>query len=304
MSDDAKIIAALIAGVLGLLGTIYATLVNYRSRIQQDQFRARTEEDLARIKSKADMDVTSLRTTTDQKIAALRTDAEKEMAGFRASTDQKLARLNAELQAERDDRLAHRESEKIVSRFRDPLLHAAYDLQSRIFNILKRKFLQVYYTSGAPREREYAVENTVFLLAQFLGWTELIRQEIQFLDLGIDKETRELRRLQDGLYTQLQTDKFGSGFRLFAGEQRAVGELMIERTTDASRCIGFASFLTGRDPAVDRWLDPLRDDVKQMAVDLSPFRDRLMTIQHALIDLLKFLDPGDVYFPKDKRTKI
>src|ERR1035437_710885 len=206
-------------------------------------------------------------------------------------SQQKLARLNATLQSERDEQIAQRVAQKVVAKFRDPLMHAAYDLQSRIFNILRLGFLARYYTNGSMREKEYAIENTVFLLAQFLGWTEAIRQEIQFLDLDADHQTRELRKLQDGIYTQLQTDRFGEGFRLFAGEQRAVGELMLDRTTAVCRCLGFAAFMSpARNPAIDRWLDPLRDDVRQMAVSLATFEDRLARIQHSMIDLLAFLD--------------
>jgi hypothetical protein len=79
---------------------------------------------------------------------------------------------------QRDERVAQQDREEVVSRFKDPLAHAAYDLQSRTFNILKQAFLNRYYANGAAREKEYAVENTVFLLAQFLGWTEIIRQEV------------------------------------------------------------------------------------------------------------------------------
>jgi hypothetical protein len=224
------------------------------------------------------------------------------IANYRSQ--QKLARLNADLESESDERKARREAQKVVSKFRDPLMHAAYDLQSRIFNILKLGFLSRYYTRGSAREKEYAVENTLFLLAQFLGWTEATREEIQFLDLDADDQTRELRRLQDGIYTQLQTDSLGEEFRLFAGEQRAVGELMLDRTSSVCRCIGFAAFMGGRNPAIDHWLNPLRDDVKRMAVHLEPFEKRLVSIQHSLIDLLQFLDPEFVRFPRATRAKV
>jgi len=223
---------------------------------------------------------------------------------FKAHAERELATLNPKLQAERDKRLAQLDAEKIIPKFRDPLMHAAYDLQSRIFNIMKQAFLRVYYANGSPRDKEYAVENTVFLVAQFLGWTEAIRQEIQFLDLAGDDQTRSFRKLQDNIYTQLQTDALGSGFRLFAGEQRAVGELMIDRATGNPGCIGFATFVTDRKPALDHWLDPLRDDIKRMAIDTKPFEARLVSIQHSMIDLLAFLDPGYVRFPLSNRTKL
>ncbi|HMG04108.1 MAG TPA: hypothetical protein VK581_01525 [Chthoniobacterales bacterium] len=223
---------------------------------------------------------------------------------FKSKTDAKLANLNFELQSKRDQRLAEAEAEKVLSKFRDPLLHAAYDLQSRIYNIVELVFLLRYFTKGSKRERTYAVENTVFLVAQFLGWTELIRQEIQFLDLGNDEETSRFRQLQDRLYTQFQTDDYGRGFCLFAGEQRALGELMVLRLGTDARCMGFAAFSADRNPSLDYWLDPLRADVKQMAKDLEPFRPRLVTIQHSLIDLMEFLDPKYIYFPEESRTKI
>jgi hypothetical protein len=166
--------------------------------------------------------------------------------------DRELARLNSTLQSERDSAIAQREGAKVIAKFRDPLMHAAYDLQSRIFNILRKEFLQEYYSNGSPREQDYAVENTIFLLAQFLGWSEIIRREIQFLALGDDGQTKELRAIQDRIHRQLRTDRLKSGFRLFAGEQRAVGELMIDSRNGVPRCLGFAAFLNGRDPSIDR----------------------------------------------------
>jgi hypothetical protein len=256
MPDDPKLWVALTTGGLALLGSVYATVMNYRSGIKQGRFNA------------------------DHATA--------------------LERLKDQLQKQREEQLAQAESEKVIAKFREPLAHAAYDLQSRIYNILddKQEFLQTFYTEGNSREKEYAVENTVFLFAQFLGWTEAIRQEIQFLDLGREKQTRELRNLQDGIYHLLGTDKLGAEFRMFAGEQRAVGELMIERGTGAVRCIGFAAFCTDRKPAIDYWLDPLREDIRRMATESQPLALRLIKIQNALIELLKFLDPKFDHFPE------
>jgi hypothetical protein len=219
-------------------------------------------------------------------------------------SQQEVARLNARLQLERDEALARREAQTTLSKFRDPLMHAAYDLQSRIFNILERGFLDRYYFRGSAREKEYAVENTVFLVAQFLGWTEAIREEIQFVNLDGNEQTRKLRYLQDEIYSQMQTDRIDSGFRLFAGEQRAIGELMIKRDNGGCRSIGFASFTTSRDPAIDQWLNSVRDDIKATSSDVKKSRERLTMIQHSLIDLLDFLDPECIRFPRENRIKV
>ena len=266
-TDDPKLWAALISGILALIGTVYVAILNYISRKEQDDFNKKQDD-------------------------------------FKAATAKDLETLKAGLQTERDERLARQEAEKIVSKFRDPLLNAAYDLQSRIYNILVLKFLPYKYTKGSALAKEYAVENTVFLVAQFLGWTELTRQEIQFIDLGSDDETRRLRELQNTIYSQFQTDGLGKGFQLFAGDQRAIGELMIDRTREPPRCLGYAAFLKDRDENLDHWLDPLREDVKKMAKNVQPYAERLISIQNALIDLLKFLDPEYVYFPRESRSKI
>ena len=228
----------------------------------------------------------------------------REQDTFKAKTDQELTRLNHELMGERDTRLARAEAEKALARFRDPLMHAAYDLQSRIYNILRKDFLDRYYNNGTPAEKKYAVDNTVFLVAQFLGWTELLRQDVQFLDLGSDEHTRKLRRLQDRIYSQLQTDAIPDGFRLFAGEQRAIGELMIDRAGTTPRCLGFAAFSRSRPPGLDYWLQPLRDDIPRMAANPATFEQRLIPIQRSLIRMLKFFDPTFVRFPRASRRKL
>jgi hypothetical protein len=240
---------------------------------------------------------------------ALGTSALAFAGGIYAATtsrqsQQEVARLNAKLQLERDEAAARREAETTLSRFRDPLMHASYDLQSRIFNILERGFLDRYYYRGSDREKAYALENTVFLVAQFLGWTEAIREEIQFVNLDDSEHTRRLRYLQDAIYTQMQTDRIDSGFRLFAGEQRAVGELMIKRENGVCRSIGFANFTTSRDPAIDQWLNSIRDDIKATSGDITRSRERLTMIQHSLIDLLDFLDPEFIRFPRENRLKV
>jgi hypothetical protein len=224
-------------------------------------------------------------------------------AVFAVIAGRSTVRLTATLQREEADRKATREAEIITSRFRDPLIHASYDLQSRLWNILNNHFLLRYLVNGDQREQDYAVENTVFLVAQFLGWTEAIRQDIQFLNLDETDRTRELRKLQDGIYSQFQRDDIGSGFRLFAGEQRAIGELMVVRDSGTVRCIGFANFMSFRNHAIDQWLDPLRADIKAMSANMGSFSKRLQLLQHSLIDLLEFLDPEYIRFPREYRGK-
>lgn len=68
------------------------------------------------------------------------------------------------LQKAEADRRA--ETKQTARRFREPLGRAAYELQSRIFNIIKGGFLTAYLEGGDDRTRSYAINHTFFVIAQ------------------------------------------------------------------------------------------------------------------------------------------
>lgn len=92
------------------------------------------------------------------------------------------------------------EKEMIMRKYQEPLFRSAADLQSRIYNIIAGGFFNVYYLQGSERQRKYALDNTIFLFAQFYAWTEATRCEIQFISLDSDVDTRKLSKLQNDIY--------------------------------------------------------------------------------------------------------
>jgi hypothetical protein len=132
--------------------------------------------------------------------------------------------------------------EREIAQLREPLSRAAYDLQSRLFNILRGGVLG-FVRAGNERERSYVLDNTVFLVAQYLCWTELTRREVQYIDLGKDEETRCLQRLQDNIYGLWGTSRYPPIFCIFAGEQRAIGEALIQAGPRGLECMGYGAFL-------------------------------------------------------------
>lgn len=213
-------------------------------------------------------------------------------------------RLTAELEALRIGEERKFESEAALSRYREPLARAAYDLQSRLYNILEQGLITAYLDNGDERESSYVVDNTTFLVAQYLAWTEIIRRDIQYIDLGQDELTRELARLQDDIYALFQTDQFDRMFRIFAGEQRAIGERMIREGSRGPECLGYAAFLDYITKVPDTLLEAVREDVRILSTGIRQARPRLVVLQNALIDLLGFLDPDFVRFPEIRRTKV
>jgi hypothetical protein len=65
--------------------------------------------------------------------------------------------------------------------YQDSLLRAAQDLQTKLFNILRLHLFRNFYFDGSFSEKEYAVENTLYVVAEYLCWVEIIRLERQFL---------------------------------------------------------------------------------------------------------------------------
>jgi len=216
----------------------------------------------------------------------------------------RLTKIQAELTEKRDEKLKKQEAEAIISRYREPLINAAYELQSRIFNILHLNFFNKFYVHGNAREKQYAVENTIYVIAQYLGWSEIIRQEIQFLDLGELETTKKLSTSQDHICNLFLDSRLGKEFRIFRGEQRAIGDNMISKNNSSTSCLGYAQFVQTQDAAFQYWFEPLRDDLDLLAKNTKKQNDRLIKLQHALVDLIDFLDPDYIRYPKERRIKL
>jgi hypothetical protein len=196
------------------------------------------------------------------------------------------------------------ERQKEISAFSEPLARSAYDLQSRFYNILRQNLVGVYLVNGNDREKSYVVNSTVFLVGEYLCWTELVRREIQFIDLGESNKTRELLRLQDTIYSLWGTDKQPPLFRIFAGEQRAIGEALIQTGARGPESMGYGAFLKTFTTGANPLIDALRADVMSLQNHLSQATERLTNLQRALIDLLGMLDPDYLRFPEDRRSKV
>lgn len=208
--------------------------------------------------------------------------------------------------ARHEKKKAVHQREKEVSVYSEPLVHAAFDLQSRIYNIVERHFMNHFYVHGDERTREYCVENTVFLISQLFCWFELTRQELYYIELQNEKDTRQLLHLQDNVQTLWGTDKtkYHGIFCLFAGEQRAIGENLIIRRDGSSSCMGFAQFMDTFPPGKNKQIDILREEISKLGANEHLARVRLIDIQNLLIDLLALLDPKFLRFPQKSRQKM
>ena len=216
----------------------------------------------------------------------------------------KTIRTQHELELRRSELQRSTAAEEVMSRFRDPLLRASIDLQGRIYSIVATDYIRRHINSDDPELARYAKSSTLFRLAEYFGWLEVLRRGLQFLDFGNEDKGRELNILLHRVgFAFANRHRFpDSTFRLFRDEQRAIGELVLEALPGDSRgyrCIGYAQFVEKfeNDASFSRWFNRLVSDMEDMADPGPGCMDRLAAVNNLLIDLLEFLDPGGVRYP-------
>ncbi|MFE4540902.1 hypothetical protein ACFRKB_38550 [Streptomyces scopuliridis] len=114
------------------------------------------------------------------------------------------------------------------------LAWASFDLQARLYNILPRHvvdtgpsrgfgFLTSFLRRGTDREADF-VRSTVFVLAEYLGWVEILRRDIQFFDLGRSRVNTQIMLHISRIGASLaRIDTVSNELRPFRVQQRAVG---------------------------------------------------------------------------------
>ncbi|MGW7455280.1 hypothetical protein [Streptomyces sp. NPDC054787] len=212
--------------------------------------------------------------------------------------------LRGDLERQSAERHRMQERQDVMSRYRDPLLWAAFDFQSRLFNIAGQAFLRVHFVQ--PHDQVYAVRSTLHVLAEYLGWVEILRRHIYFLDLGNQEANRRVVELFTRIGNVLNDDTYPDAhFQIFRSDQRAIGELVLADAKEADRCIGYAEFCARleSDPKFAAWFSRLSDSVVKLA-SLPGRHPRLVDLQVALMDLIDHLDPERERFPQKRRFRL
>jgi hypothetical protein len=210
------------------------------------------------------------------------------------------------------------ERQDYMSSYRDSLLWVTFDLQSRIYNILfghvrgrdasGTGFMQGLLVEGSERQSRYVRFSTAYVFAEYLGWAEIFRRDIQFLDLGKNDRNRKVFLGLANISRTLSSARIpGVGYRLFRADQRAIGELMIaEGSSPGNRwCLGYAEFtrriLEGGE--LREWTEELFEHIERAARQPDDATERLVRLQHQLVELVDLLDPEQVRFPGAERTR-
>ena len=114
-------------------------------------------------------------------------------AGREDRRQERIKRLENDLAESRGDRERHLQAEAVLARYRDPLITATFELQDRLQNLLRPSGQNVLVYLRVEDRAELAITSTLFRFAQYFGWTEVIRREIQFLQFDATAATRKVQ---------------------------------------------------------------------------------------------------------------
>jgi hypothetical protein len=205
-------------------------------------------------------------------------------------------------------------ADQVAIKFREPLLHAAFNLQTRVYNILELNFFDRFLGEwNSPEEREYAVTHTLYVIAQYFCWVEVLRRDSQFIDPRNDERNRSVARALEAV-RETFCDSIALSdpiFRIFRGQQRALGEVMLVPVPDPPpgvprwECLGYAAFVEGLDDSrMARWFSQLREDIDTASRDLARHDTRLRLVQRELMNLIDVMDPDARRVPPNMRNRV
>jgi hypothetical protein len=245
-------------------------------------------------------------------IVALISAALSVAAGLMSTSANRRARqFEFELERRRKQEDAAETAERILNQYRDPLIDAAHTLQGRLFNIAAQGFLGKFYLQESNEDdKRYARDYTVYAIAEYLCWVEIVRREMRFHDLGDTQRHRDLMARLTSIQYAFQRDNIPAVFQVFRGRQRAIAEVMMQPTNaiegPRSECLGYAAFSRklASDADFQPWFAQLQADVETVAHGTSVQNIRLVYLQRELIDLMDFLDPTAVRVPPPFRHRL
>ena len=161
-----------------------------------------------------------------------------------------------------------------------------------IDNIRHRHFLN-YLAESSGREQD-AKLTTLFRFAQYFGWREFIRREVQLLRFENEDDTRLVSGFLNDVASICTSDKLGDGgwAMLWVEEQRGIGELMAD-PSGSPGVRGHASFYRDYETVFAPWMERFAGDVLSPAALESR---RLRLLQWALFGLVRRLDEEQAYY--------
>lgn len=165
-----------------------------------------------------------------------------------------------------------------IQRWANPIRVAIGDLEHRLCNVLDEDgYVALSRSSSVPEnwsaDYTYFMGSTIYYFAQYFCWSTLLRQELgyEFFRSGDEAEVfwNGIEAVSDEMsrfpYEAVaNTDTAPVDRQVFRLQQRAIGELLVDRSSATQQVLTYREFL-------DRWLDPTDAKLKTHVAPLENF---------------------------------
>jgi hypothetical protein len=210
---------------------------------------------------------------------------------------------------------------QIYQKFSDPLQLSIHELSSRICEI-HNHYPTIYLTTNVleshperqtlnsiedPYFQRYKLVSTAYRFCAFLGWLELYRQEITYLNSGKNSHTKKIESIVNKIRSdfadgQLNQSPDWSTWKdnvVFREELRAIGESMIEQRGTTRSVIGYGRYCEYLDSdesnSIQHWSSVIINFFIDLRTDNLDFRrNRLEHLFIHLIDFARQLDSSTI----------
>lgn len=199
----------------------------------------------------------------------------------------------------------------VYKRYKDPIILSGTELLFRLNDIvnnytipfLDSDVLDLHSSKPNPKDlkgdyfKNYKWISTLYRFCSFIGWLEIYRREVTFLDSGKDKLNRKieenLRRFR-GLLADIHLNNSSEKIDavIFREEQRAIGGRMMKAGEDSPGIIGYEEFrqMIGRD-SENQWIQPAISFFLDLGKEEVDFRqERIKKLSESIIGLIQILD--------------
>jgi hypothetical protein len=141
---------------------------------------------------------------------------------------------------------------------------------------------------------------TLFRFAQYFGWREFVRSEVQLLRFENENDTRLVSRFLNDVTWIFSTDSYdGRRAMLWVDEQCGIGQLMASDRPGSPAVRGHAAFQRDYDDVFAPWMERFSGELLTTEAGRG---DRLRLEQWALFGLAKLLDEEGHYGPSQWMT--
>jgi len=197
----------------------------------------------------------------------------------------------------------------VFKKYKDPITLSALELSSRLAEIIEH-YPTVYLTSETLKLnhtnftintiddnhfKKHKFYSTVYRFNSFLGWLELYRQEITFLNgsnsltnIKIENCLSNIRSvLADGQLNENEDWIAWTDFLIFREEQREIGENMILFSATPKNIIGYSKFKEQINDYVENGTNEWLSISVNFFIDLKLKKDFRLDRYYLLIQFLK-----------------